>query len=137
MKAEVWQLTVYDGVLGWSHGWGSKINEVFIPELEIIFNCYQGVVNCWKDDGKRYVPKDIPEDLKRDAKEDQPPVKLGDIEISEEMCQVIQRYIESKEKLKSFNGWFKEEIVDKFKVETPEPVWAMEFQNQEENNEES
>jgi len=107
MKAEIWQLTVYDGVLGWNHRCGSKINEIFIPQLNVFFNLYLGTINCWKEaDSNRYHPTKVPDELKRDAPEDCPPEKVADIEIPDPICDMIQRYIAVKEEIKSLEQWF-------------------------------
>lgn len=123
MKAEIWQLTVYDGVMSWSHRCGSKINEIFIPQLNVFFNHYLGTINCWKEaNSDRYQPKKVPDELKRDAPDDCPPEKIADIEIPDPICDIIQRYIAIKEEIEPLKQWFDNQVIKEFPIYKEEPI---------------
>lgn len=69
MKAKLWKLTVCNGVLEMTHGWGQEILEIEIPEYNISINVGNGEANYFKTYEERYNKAsfvrdiDFPEDI--------------------------------------------------------------------------
>ncbi|HEY0089619.1 MAG: hypothetical protein A2V72_01025 [Candidatus Nealsonbacteria bacterium RBG_13_37_56] len=68
MKAEIISQTVYEGVLAWTHGSGSTIKRIFIPEANnLVITPHENNLFIWdnfqKDDCEIVKEIEIPDEL--------------------------------------------------------------------------
>lgn len=69
MKALKYELTVHRSIIDFTHDFGTRIQEIFIPEKKIIFNLVDETVNVFRSDEPRHKDDskpqeiDIPDDL--------------------------------------------------------------------------
>lgn len=54
--AEIWEIYISEGVMGAIHGQFSRIEELYVPTLDLVVNL-EGNMNVFFSDGKRYKPK--------------------------------------------------------------------------------
>ena len=59
MRAVKYQIKIYDSVLDFTHEFGHKIEEIFIPEKRIAFNIGNGGLNVFKTNKPREKGKQI------------------------------------------------------------------------------
>ena len=55
LLVEIWSLSVSEGVMGAIHGCFSRIQELYVPTLDLVVNL-EGEMNVFFSDGKRYKP---------------------------------------------------------------------------------
>ena len=89
MKAYLYTVAVTDGAVGMAHGWTYPIQEVFIPELKIIFNNEDGAFK---------------EDKARSQKD------LKEIEIDDAFILLVETYIKANEVFEKANKKFFEKL---------------------------
>lgn len=88
MKAQVYEITVTDGLMDAIHGGGYRIREVFIPSIGVVIN----EKNIWKDP-ERYKIREGERFLGQNPN----PVLVGDIEVKEELIEELLIIINTQE----------------------------------------
>ncbi|MBU2565548.1 MAG: hypothetical protein KJ655_04775 [Candidatus Thermoplasmatota archaeon] len=82
VKAIKYKLEVFSGVLAWTHGFGGKIEEIYIPSEDIAFNLH-GEGNVFKTDKNRY----------KDAE------KINELQLDKDTVEILKDYLKMKERI--------------------------------------
>ena len=100
MKAELYEVKICDGIIGYIHGMNFGITELHIPSIKASVNIVHGCVNCFRANFKeRYT----------EAKH------LGDIDVSDKFADAVNQYLDSQRNVSELvEGFFKDnELVKK------------------------
>ena len=105
IKAILYEIEIYDIVVDMAHGFGRKINELYIPKYRVAVNLEGEVLNCFRPGKDRY--NDI--------------ICHEKIKIPEQIAIDISYHISNKSYIeKIFKNWFRKNILTskKNKAET-------------------
>jgi hypothetical protein len=83
VRAVKYRVKVFRSILEWAHGMERTIEEIFIPEKEIIFNVADGELHVFRGERER-------------ATEGR-----QEIEIDEELSELLETYLEIKEECRA------------------------------------
>lgn len=95
VSAEIWELSISNGVLEATHGISTVITEVYIPSYNIAFNLVDGITHIFRpisEDINRYSP---------DTNEIIPscPKKIKKIKLPSTLVEDLNTYLKLKENL--------------------------------------
>jgi len=93
MKAKRYKLTVYEGVLAWTHGWGQRIEELFFPKARVAVNLLGGAFTTPPD---RYSKKEVEYLGGVDIPDEDAKVFIQAAKLKDEVAKLAKKYIKER-----------------------------------------
>jgi len=93
MKAKRYKLTVYEGVLAWSHKWGQRIEEIFFPEARVAVNLLGGA---FTTPPNRYLGQEVEYLGDEDIPDEDAKVFIQAAKLKDEVAELAKKYIKEE-----------------------------------------